>query len=425
MKTQNADAKAAGQELAQAKKQMTAVQKEQTKAARKAQDAAFKARKVAVKAQFRAEKLQAKAQALQAKAAKAPKDAALQAKAAAAAKQYEEAHEKALQLRAVAEEARAESYRLSSLAGISIRLRKDSIAKRFWKTRFLFVLFIPALVYYIMFKYVPMWGVRIAFYKYSIFRGFAGSKYVGLYHFKVFFNSPLLWRVTRNTLVLSFQDLLISFPTTILFSLMLNEMRSLKYKKVVQTVSYMPHFLSTVVVVSMITTLCDPTTGLINKLIVACGGDPIYFMTRTDWFRPLYLISGMWQGLGWGSIIYLAAISNVDPTLYEAARLDGAGRWRQMWNITLPAIAPTVSTMFILKIGHIMDASMEKCLLLGDAPILYEVSEVISTYTYRVGLGSGNYDMSTAVNLYSSAVNLVLILTANWISKKVTDSGIF
>lgn len=425
MKTKNAEAKAAGQELTQAKKQMSAVRKEQVKAANKAQDAAFKARKAAVKAQFRAEKLQAKAEALQAKAAKAPKNAELQAKAAAATKLFEEAHEKTLQLRAVAEEARAESYRLSSLAGISIRLRKDSVAKRFWKTRFLFLLFLPALAYYILFKYVPMWGISISFYNYRIFKGIAGSKFIGLYHYKVFFASPMCWMITKNTIILGLQSLFITFPITILFSLMLNEMRSQRYKKITQTISYMPHFLSTVVIVSLITTLTDPATGLINKLIESLGGEAIYFRTQIKWFRPIYLISEIWQGLGWGSIVYLAAISGVDPTLYEAARLDGAGRWRQIWSITLPAIAPTVSTMFILKVGHIMDASMEKVLLLANNSVLYEVAEIISTYTFRVGLQQGKYDFSTAIGLYSSAVNLVLLFGANWVSKKLTDSGIF
>jgi putative aldouronate transport system permease protein len=303
-------------------------------------------------------------------------------------------------------------------------LKKDNIFKRFWKTRFLFALFVPALVYFIMFKYVPMWGVTLSFYKYNIFKGWAGSTFVGLRNFEVFFNSPSFWSITSNTLVLGIQSLLITFPVTILFSLLLNEIRSLKFKKITQTISYMPHFLSVVVVCSLATSLLDPTQGAINSIIKAFGGKPIYFLMESQWFRPIYLITEVWQGLGWGTIVYLAAISSVDPGLYEAARLDGAGRWRQMWSITLPAIAPTVATMFILKIGHIMDASMEKVLLLQQ-PITYDVSQVLSTYVYQIGLQQSDYALSTAAGLFSSLINLIMLIGADWVSKKVTDTGVF
>ena len=303
-------------------------------------------------------------------------------------------------------------------------LKKDNIFKRFWKTRFLFALFVPALVYFIMFKYVPMWGVTLSFYKYNIFKGWAGSTFVGLRNFEVFFNSPSFWSITSNTLVLGIQSLLITFPVTILFSLLLNEIRSLKFKKITQTISYMPHFLSVVVVCSLATSLLDPTQGAINSIIKAFGGKPIYFLMESQWFRPIYLITEVWQGLGWGTIVYLAAISSVDPGLYEAARLDGAGRWRQMWSITLPAIAPTVATMFILKIGHIMDASMEKVLLLQQ-PITYDVSQVLSTYVYQIGLQQSDYALSTAAGLFSSLINLIMLIGADWVSKKVADTGVF
>lgn len=301
---------------------------------------------------------------------------------------------------------------------------KSSLIKRFRKSAFLIVLFFPALIYYILFKYVPMWGVSIAFYKYSIYKGFAGSKFVGLQHFKVFFNSPDWWQYTKNTFALGIQSCLISFPLTILFALLLNEVRGVRFKKITQTVSYLPHFLSTVVVVSLMQSLCDPTTGAINQIISALGGSPIYFFTEGKWFRPLYEISAVWQGLGWGTIIYLAAISAVDPGLYEAARLDGAGRWRQMWSITLPSILPTVSTMFIMKIGNIMGDSMEKVLLMQH-PVTYQYSQTISTYTYNVGMTQNKFDYSTAINLFSNMINLVFLFGANWISKKLTDNSIF
>ncbi len=301
---------------------------------------------------------------------------------------------------------------------------KQNIFKRFWKTRFLFILFLPALVYYILFKYVPMWGVSIAFYRYSIFKGLAGSKFIGLYNFKIFFQSPEWWKYTKNTFALGALGVFVSFPLTIVFALLLNEVRGARFKKITQTVSYLPHFLSVVVVVGLMQSLCDPTTGAINTIIKAFGGEPIYFFTETKWFRPLYEISALWAGLGWGTIVYLAAISSVDPGLYEAARLDGAGRFRQMMSITIPSILPTVSTMFIMKIGHILGDSMEKVLLMQSA-VTYEVSQTISTYSYYVGLTKGNYDFSTAIGLYTSVVNLVFLFGSNFISKKLTEYSIF
>ncbi len=301
---------------------------------------------------------------------------------------------------------------------------KQNVFKRFWKTRFLFVLFLPALVYFILFKYVPMWGISIAFHKYSIYKGLAGSKFIGLYHFKVFFQSPEWWKYTRNTLALGAMGVFITFPLTIIFALLLNEVRGERFKKVTQTVSYLPHFLSVVVVVGLMQSLCDPTSGAINTIIKFFGGEPIYFFTETKWFRPLYEISDLWAQLGWGTIIYLAAISSVDPGLYEAARLDGAGRFRQMMNITIPSIMPTVSTMFIMKIGHIMGDSLEKVLLMQSA-VTYEVSQTISTYSYYVGLSKGNFDFGTAIALYCNVVNLVFLFGSNFVSKKLTENSIF
>ena len=302
--------------------------------------------------------------------------------------------------------------------------RQENIWKRFWDTKFLFALFLPALIYYLVFHYYPMWGISLAFFNYKPFLGLAGSPFIGLRNFKIFFESPDFWPLCWNTLVLGLQSLGISFPLTIFFALLLNEVRNMKFKKVVQTISYMPHFMSTVVIVSLINTLCDPTNGAINLIIKAFGGESIFFLMEAEWFRPLYLISGIWQGIGWGTIIYLAAISNVDPGLYEAARLDGAGRWRQMLNITLPSIAPTVSTMLIMKCGQVFGASMEKVLLMQQ-PATYETSQILGTYVYRVGIIGGNYSTSIAIGLFSNLINLILLLSSNWISKKLTDYGIF
>ena len=302
--------------------------------------------------------------------------------------------------------------------------RQESVLKRFWETKFLFALFVPALIYYIIFAYVPMWGLVLAFFRYNPFAGLAGSQFIGLQNFKVFLQSPNFLKYTWNTLVLGIQQLIFAFPATVLFALLLNEIRNLKFKKVVQTISYMPHFMSTVVIVSLLTTLLDPTNGAVNIIMRAFGHEAIYFMMEEEWFRPLYLISGLWQGLGWGTIIYLAAISNVDPGLYEAAKLDGAGRWRQMWSITLPSIAPTVSTMLIMQCGKILGASMEKVLLMQQ-PATYGTSMELTTYVYRVGIVNSDYGLSIAIGLMVSVVNLILLLIANFMSKKLTDNAIF
>ena len=302
---------------------------------------------------------------------------------------------------------------------------KDNIIKRFWKTKFLFLLFLPALIYYIVFKYIPMWGITISFYDYRLLKGIAGSEFVGLRNFEAFFRNPDFWPMLRNTLVLSFQGLFVSFPITVLFSLLLNEVRNQKFKKVTQTVSYMPHFLSTVIVCALVKNLLDPTTGAFNNIIRALGGEPVYFMMVPEYFRPIYLISGIWQGLGWGTIVYLAAISSVDPGLYEAARLDGAGRWRQMWSITLPSISPTVATMFILSVGHVLDANLEKCLLLQTGTNI-DVSQTIATYIFSLGMNTTNGQaMSTAVGLFKNLVDLALLAVANFASKKVTETSVF
>lgn len=302
--------------------------------------------------------------------------------------------------------------------------KKDNILKRFWKTRFLFVLFLPALVYYIVFKYIPMWGIRMAWYNYRPFLGWEGSPYVGWFWFDLFFSNNQWYQYTWNTFALGLQSALIGFPMIILFALLLNEMRNMRFKKITQTISYIPHFLSMVVVVGLMKTLCDPTNGGINTIIKALGGEPIYFFIMGKWFRPLYLISDLWKGLGWGTIVYLAAIAGVDPGLYEAARLDGAGRWRQMWNITIPSIMPTVSTMFIMKLGHILTDSVEKVLLM-QTPATYEYSMTLSAFVFDLGFASQLYSYSTAVNLLTNLVNLVFVLSGNWISKKVTSYGIF
>lgn len=296
--------------------------------------------------------------------------------------------------------------------------------KRVYKDRYLLLLFLPCFIYYVLFKYVPIWGVLISFKDFKPFIGFSGSKWVGFKHYLKFFASPDAWRIIRNTLLLGLYCLLWCFPFPILFALALNELTTPKFKKFVQTVSYLPHFLSAVVVCGMITNFLSPMRGIINTLINAFGGKSINFMSIPSYFRGIYVISEVWQSLGWGAIIYLAAITNVDPVYYEAARLDGASRLRQMWSITLPCIAPTVSTMLILRVGSILDIGLEKVMLLYS-PGIYETSDIIATFVYRQGMISGNMSYATAIGLFSSIINLVLLLIANYFSKRISDTGLF
>ena len=301
---------------------------------------------------------------------------------------------------------------------------KKSIWKRILKDRYLLLLFLPCLIYYILFKYVPMWGVLISFKDFKPFIGFWGSEWVGLKHYIDFFNNPDAWRIIRNTLLLGVYTLLWCFPLPIVFALALNELTRPKFKKFVQTVSYMPHFLSAVVVCGMLNSFLSPVRGIVNIIINMFGGETINFLSTASWFRPIYVASEVWQTLGWGAIVYLAAITNVDPQYYEAAKLDGASRLRQIWSITLPCIAPTVATMLILRIGSILEVGLEKVLLLYS-PAIYETSDIIATYVYRQGLDSGNMSYATAIGLFSSVINLVLLVSANYFSKKFADTGLF
>ncbi len=303
-------------------------------------------------------------------------------------------------------------------------LKKQALLHKIYRNRYLLLLFLPCLVYYILFKYAPMWGILISFKDFKPFIGFSGSPWAGLKHFRNFFSSPDAWRIIRNTLQLGIYSLAWGFPFPVLFALLLNEVTSLRYKKLAQTVSYMPHFLSAVVVCGMITTFLSPIRGIINQLIGLAGIDPVNFLAQSGYFRTIYVVSDIWQQIGWGAIIYIAAISNVDVQLYEAAMMDGASKWRQIWSITLPCIAPTIVTMLILKTGAILEVGLEKVLLLQN-PAIYETADIISTYVYRQGIAGSNMSYATAIGLFSSATNLILLLAANFLAKRFSETSIF
>lgn len=302
--------------------------------------------------------------------------------------------------------------------------RLDETRKGLRRTKYLQLMLIPGLIYYFIFHYIPMYGVIIAFKDFNLRAGIMGSEWVGFEHFISFFNYPFFGRLIRNTIVLNVLSLVWSFPMPILFALMLNELRAGVYKKMVQTVSYLPHFISTVSIVGILFLILSPESGAINRLITMFGGEPIYFMAEIKWFRTIFVSSGIWQSIGWDAIIYLAALTAVSPELYEAARIDGASRLKQMWHITLPTIRSTITIMLILRIGQLMNSNTDKVLLMQN-PITYEVSDIIGTYAYRRGLIGVEYSFGSAVGLFNSAINIALLFIANTLSKKFTESSLF
>lgn len=287
----------------------------------------------------------------------------------------------------------------------------------------LYIMVLPLVVYYVVFHYLPMGGLIMAFENFKPKLGLWRSPFVGLSNFKDFFSSIYFGRTVTNTLAISGLELLISFPAMILFALLLNEIGSQKFKRTVQTISYMPHFISMVVVAGLIMDFCS-SRGLVAQIVSLFTGEAVNLLGKPEYWRPVYIISGLWKELGFGSIIYLAALSGVDQQLYEAAAIDGATRFKQTIHVTLPGIAPTIIIMLILKIGQIMSVGYEKTILLYN-PQVYETADIISSYVYRKGLLEFNYGYSTAVGMFNSVINLVLLVTANKISRKMTETSLF
>lgn len=302
-------------------------------------------------------------------------------------------------------------------------LGKVKLGKHLKKEWMLYSFLIIPVIYYIIFKYIPMFGNVIAFRKYSGGPNIFGQKWVGLRYFKQFFKDPAFWNAFRNTLTLSITYLLFRFPITLTFALLLNEIRNLKWKKFVQTVSYLPHFISMVIIAGMIKEVVS-LTGPINTIIASLGGEKISFIQEASWFPPIYIISGIWQGLGWGTILYLAAMTGINMELYEAAKVDGANRFQQAIHVTIPGIMPTIVTLLILDIGGIMGSNFEKIILLY-LPSTYETADVISTLVYRMGITGGNFSYATAVGLFEGVVGLILVVTANMVSRKVTEASLW
>ena len=290
--------------------------------------------------------------------------------------------------------------------------------------RALLLMMIPGMLYYLLFHYKPMYGLLIAFKDYRILDGVMASPWAGLKYFKMAFGSDEFWRVFKNTLILSGYKLIFTFPAPIILALMLNEVRCLKFKKVVQTMTYMPHFISWVVLAGVIINFLSPSVGPINMIIKAMGFEPIYFMGDKKYFRGILVISSIWKEVGWGTIIYLAALSNVDTQLYEAAVLDGAGRFRQTISVTLPAIANVIVIMLIMQVGKIINDDFDQIYNMYN-PAVYSVADVLSTYIYKMGLEQAMYSFSTAVGLFKNVIAFALVLMTNAISNRVSDYGLW
>ncbi|MEL6310902.1 MAG: ABC transporter permease subunit [Pseudomonadota bacterium] len=293
--------------------------------------------------------------------------------------------------------------------------------KREWQ---IYAMLLPTIIWFIVFLYKPMYGLQIAFKDYSIFRGVAASPWVGWEHFETLFGNEQFIRAIRNTITISFYNLLFGFPAPIILALMFNEVLNATYKKTAQTIVYLPHFISSVIIAGIVITAFSPTVGVINTVMSWFGLESIYFLTQPEWFRPIFVGTGIWQEAGFGSIVFLAAIAGVNPSLYESAVVDGANRWQMMWKITIPSILPTILIMLIIRIGNVMEVSFELVILLYQ-PATYETADVVNTWVYRQGLQSGQYDLAAAAGLFNAVVAFTLVMTANTLSRRLSRTSLW
>jgi putative aldouronate transport system permease protein len=296
-------------------------------------------------------------------------------------------------------------------------------AQDFRKHWVLYVIALPALLYFLIYSYFPMAGLAIAFQDFRITRGLFAGGFVGFKHFQNFFNSYYFVRLLRNTLLLSLQALLFGFPVAVLFALLLNEIKNQRFKRAAQTITYLPHFISIVVICGGVIDFTS-AKGLINTILGLFGVAPTSFLTQPRWFRTIYVVSDVWQSFGWNSIVFLAALTSVDPQQYEAAHIDGASRLQQIFHISLPGILPTVVTVLLLRIGNLMNLGFEKVLNLYN-PAIYETADIISTFVYRQGIVGANYSSAAAIGLFNSLINLILVVLMNAASRKLTQNGLW
>ncbi len=306
--------------------------------------------------------------------------------------------------------------------------KKAPFFRRLWKNikthPLLYIMILPVLAYFIVYHYYPMYGMIISLFDYVPTKGITGSNFVGLKHFRAFLEDPYFFRTMRNTLSINLLLLIFGFPFPILFAVLLNELRSARFRKLTQTVTYMPHFISTVVICGLMLDFCK-STGVITTIVSAVSGqEPVNLFSRASFFQPLYVLMCIWQEFGWDSIIYFAALTGISQELYEAADIDGGGRWQKIIHVTLPGISPTIVILLIMRIGNMMTLGWDKILLLYN-PMIYEKADVISTYVYRIGLMNFQYSFSTSVGVFNSVINFILLLSANAISRKVNDTSLW
>ena len=308
--------------------------------------------------------------------------------------------------------------------------KKQSLKRRFLRAfqrdKWLYLIMLLPFVYYVLFCYYPMYGVTLAFKQYKPKLGIIGSPWAsnnGMKYVLQVVRDPYFWTVFRNTIILNIENLIITFPAPIILALMLNEVAHARYKRIVQTVTYLPHFLSTVVVVGMMNSMFN-SSGIVNQIIASMGMDKINFLNDAQYFRPMYIGSNIWQSVGWDTIIFLSALSGLDMQLYEAAKIDGAGRWKQTLHVTIPGILPTIIIMLILAMGRIMNVSYQKILLMMTGTN-QSVSDVISTYVYRRGITKADFSYATAVNLFQSLVSLLFVSVTNWISRRTSETSLW
>lgn len=315
---------------------------------------------------------------------------------------------------------------LSSTAKIKDRRNIAAIGKRLSDNRYLYALFVLPFLYYVLFRYLPIYGVLIAFKRIVVFRGLGeilSAPSVGFKYFRQYLADPYFWKLARNTVLIRLYGIVWGFPAPIVLALLLNELRNDKFKRIIQSITYLPHFISLVVICGMLVNFLS-TEGLINQALGFLGVAPTNYLAKPEWFRTIYVGSDIWQHVGFGSIIYLAALTNIDPQLYEAAAIDGAGRWRQLVHVTLPGIAPTITILFILRLGRIMEVGYQKIILLYTGAT-YETADVISTFVYRRGLIQSDFAYATAVGLFTSLIGLVFVYTANRIARAVGETSLW
>lgn len=302
--------------------------------------------------------------------------------------------------------------------------KKSTLLTDLKRDKYLYLLVLPGVLFFILFRYVPMWGIIIAFQDYSPYLGVFNSEWVGIEHFVRFFSNPDFMLLFRNTMMISLLNLLFFFPLPIVLSLLLNELNNEVFKRVIQSIVYLPHFLSWVIIAGISFLLLSQSSGIINTMMESIGLNRYDFLTNSDTFWGLLVLQNIWKETGWGTIIILAAITGVDTQLYEAAKIDGANRWRQTWHVTLPAIRSVILILLILRLGHIMDVGFEQVFLMSNGAVS-QVADVFETYVYRNGIQQGQFSYSTAVGLFKSAVGLILVVLANRLAKRIGEDGVY